>query len=262
MSRTQETRALLLDTHPYRDADLVVRLFLAERGNVSAMARSARASRRRFPSGLDRLTLADVRISASRTGRGMPTLEGAEVAEVWWNIRSDLGKVAAASLLAELLLKAHVEPDEATLLFDFACALLNRLDAAPGPCGPAAALLAAGGILHRLHLLPQPLRCSGCSLPRLSAPGTSTPPFPSEAWLDPATGELLCSSHAEHHAGRIRLEEHELQLLALTAGAPAEWPLAPEVSPIALPLLARLEPFLTRLFGSNLRSLAFLGDVA
>jgi len=255
MIGTLEARALLLDTHPYREADLIVRLFLPDHGNLSAMARSARSSRRRFPSGLDRLTLANVRLT-SRSGRGMPTLESAEVVEVWWNIRSDVGRVAAASLLAELLLKAHVESGEAGPLFEFACTLLCHLDSVAAAAATAAALLASAGILHRLGLLPRPLACSRCP------PGTADAGRTGDAWLDPSTGELLCGNHAEHRSGRIRFEEHELQLLALASNDPADFPLGPEIAPVATPALARLEPFLVRMFGSDLRSLAFLREVS
>jgi DNA repair protein RecO (recombination protein O) len=255
MIGTLETRALLLDTHPFREADLVVRLFLPDRGNLSAMARSARSSRKRFPSGLDRLTLADIKLS-SRTGRGMPTLEEANVVEVWWNIRSDVGRVAAASLLAELLLRAHLEADEAPALHAFACALLARLDSVHEVAGGPAALMAAAGILHRLRLLPRPLACTRCACATPLTQGS-----PSDAWLDPSTGELLCGPHAEHRPGGIRLERHELQLLALAEGDPTDFPLGPDLSPIAEPLLDRFEPFLVRMFGGNLRSLAFLRDV-
>ncbi|MBM4352483.1 MAG: DNA repair protein RecO [Deltaproteobacteria bacterium] len=254
MSPALEARALLLDTHPYREADLVVRLFLPDRGNVSAMARSARSSRKRFPSGLDRLTLADVRLS-SRSGRGMPTLESAQVVEVWWNVRSDIGKVAAASLLAELLLKAHVEPGEAGPLFEFACAVLNRLDSAQQASGEPAALLAAGGILHRLHLLPRPLVCSRCF-----AKDAAAPTFP--AWLDGSTGELRCNAHVERRSQSLALQEHELQLLTLAGGDPSDFPIGPELAAIASPVLQRLEPLLVRTFGSNLRSLAFLREIS
>ncbi|MFT4977088.1 MAG: DNA repair protein RecO (recombination protein O) [Myxococcota bacterium] len=54
MSQTPtELDAILISRQNYRDNDLIVRLLTAERGQVSAIARSARASRRRFGGSLD-----------------------------------------------------------------------------------------------------------------------------------------------------------------------------------------------------------------
>lgn len=48
-----EIDAILISKQDYRDNDLIVKLLTAERGKISAIARSARASRRRFGGALD-----------------------------------------------------------------------------------------------------------------------------------------------------------------------------------------------------------------
>ena len=47
-ARTQLTRALLLRRVDYAESDLVLSLFTVELGRISALARGARKSRRRF----------------------------------------------------------------------------------------------------------------------------------------------------------------------------------------------------------------------
>ena len=52
-TKSYETEALVLRRTPYREADLVVTLFTAELGQVSALARAARKSQRRFGGSLE-----------------------------------------------------------------------------------------------------------------------------------------------------------------------------------------------------------------
>ena len=52
-TKSYETKALVLRRTPYREADLVVTLFTAELGQVSALARAARKSQRRFGGSLE-----------------------------------------------------------------------------------------------------------------------------------------------------------------------------------------------------------------
>ena len=117
MTAEQTFDALILDTTPFRDNDLVVKLLPPGEGPLSAMAYSARKSRNRFPSGVDRLTLAEVTLT-SKPNR-MPVLGSVVIKEVFWEVKEDLDKSCAATLLTEMIIKAHVEAGEAGRLFDF-----------------------------------------------------------------------------------------------------------------------------------------------
>ena len=52
-TKSHATLALLLRRTPYRDADLVLSLFTEQLGQVSALARAARKSQRRFGGSLE-----------------------------------------------------------------------------------------------------------------------------------------------------------------------------------------------------------------
>jgi DNA repair protein RecO (recombination protein O) len=67
------TRALLLRRTPYREADLVVQLFTESLGSVSALARSARKSQRRFGGALEPMHTLGVRLEQA-PGRDLATL--------------------------------------------------------------------------------------------------------------------------------------------------------------------------------------------
>ena len=61
------TDAVILRRTPVGESDLIVALFTRDHGRVSAVARGARRSRKRFPAGLEMLTS---RISFLRKRRG------------------------------------------------------------------------------------------------------------------------------------------------------------------------------------------------
>jgi len=252
MSREQTLDALILDAIPYRDYDLIVRLFLPRQGPVSAMAYAARKSRVRFPSGVDRLTLAE--ISMTRKGDRMPVLKSVITKEVFWGIKSDLDKTSAASLVSELMMKAHVEELEATEVYEFACRFMKALEQLPPSSAALAALYGVARLLFLLKFLPGTLACTRCNR------------TDSSNWLfHTGSGELVCAEHDSSRAGTIPLSQGEVGLLnsALTAGGDLKAFVAAENARAgrALETLTRLEPFLGSIFGSPPKSLEFLKQI-
>lgn len=248
MSREDSCFALVLDTVFYRDRDLIVKLFTASRGTESAMAYSARKSRTRFPSGVDRLTL--VEVEWTRKGEGMAVCRSVTTREVYWGVKSDIEKSAVASLLSELLMRAHVERQEARTLFDFSCAFLAWLDGATGSSA-GAALAVSCFILRRLGFLPDRLSCRDCGDESAE-----------ECYaLDSASGSLSCRRHARSLKGSLPLSRIEVEsfntLLAWQGSRTCPPP--PVQAPRAL--LERLSPVIENVFGSKLRTLNFLLDV-
>jgi len=68
-----ETEALVLRKVEYGDADLILSLYTESRGRISAIARSARKSRKRFTGALDPGSLVLVRYRPKASG-AMETL--------------------------------------------------------------------------------------------------------------------------------------------------------------------------------------------
>ncbi|HEX7488511.1 MAG TPA: DNA repair protein RecO, partial [Anaeromyxobacteraceae bacterium] len=69
---------VVLRTVDYGESDRVVTLLTAERGKVSAFARAARASRRRFGGALEHFTLVHAE-ARERRGAGLLSLESVTV---------------------------------------------------------------------------------------------------------------------------------------------------------------------------------------
>lgn len=93
---------VVLRTTPLRESDLLVVLYTDRHGRVTAVARGARKSRRRFAGALSLLVLA--RYQLGRRPRGeLWGLESAEVVREWTQLASDVIAVAHASYVAELV---------------------------------------------------------------------------------------------------------------------------------------------------------------
>jgi DNA repair protein RecO (recombination protein O) len=96
------TLGVVLRTTPLRESDLVVSLYTAEHGRISAVARGARKSQRRFAGALSLLVLS--RFSLGRKPRGdLWQLDAAEIEREWTQLASDVVAVAHASYVAELV---------------------------------------------------------------------------------------------------------------------------------------------------------------
>jgi DNA repair protein RecO (recombination protein O) len=93
---------VVLKTTPLRESDLLVVLYTATHGRVSAVARGARKSLRRFSGALQLLVLG--RYQLGRRPRGeLWGLDGAEVEREWTALASDVVAVAHASYVVELV---------------------------------------------------------------------------------------------------------------------------------------------------------------
>lgn len=179
---------VVLKTTPLRESDLLVTLFTENLGRVSAVARGARRSQRRFAGTLQLLVLG--RYQLGRPPRGeLWSLEGAEVEREWTHLASDVVAVAHASYVAELvhaLLPTEVpEPEALTLIV----ALWDSLaEAGPSPGALRAvelAVLELGG--HR----PALESCAACGQTELA----------SGAVFDPSRGGVICRACAAGSRG-------------------------------------------------------------
>ncbi len=94
-------KAIVVRMTPLRESDLLVVLYTDEHGRVSAVARGARRSQRRFAGALQLLILARVELTR---GRGeLWSLDGAEIEQEWTRLASDPVAVAHASYVVEMV---------------------------------------------------------------------------------------------------------------------------------------------------------------
>src|ERR1700733_12784807 len=93
---------VVLRTTALRESDLLVVLYTSSHGRISAVARGARKSQRRFAGALSLLVLG--RYQLGRRPRGeLWALESADVVREWTQLSTDVVAVAHASYAAELV---------------------------------------------------------------------------------------------------------------------------------------------------------------
>jgi DNA repair protein RecO (recombination protein O) len=170
---------VVLRTTPLRESDLLVVLYTDTHGRVSAVARGARRSQRRFAGALSLLVLG--RYQLGRRPRGeLWGLESADVVREWTQLSADVVAVAHASYVAELVgavLPAELPEPHA---LDVIVALWDAL-AAGGP-SPGALRAVEIALLDLAGHRPAIDHCAACSSAELEA----------GAVFDPQRGGAIC----------------------------------------------------------------------
>jgi DNA repair protein RecO (recombination protein O) len=125
------TEALILQSYAYSETSKVLRLLTRSHGLVSALARGAIRPRSPFGGLLEPFT-AGVAMLYIREGRELQTLSGFELSRSGHGLARDLIRFAAASLMAELILRTGADIMAETSLFDaFDHGLFALADATP-----------------------------------------------------------------------------------------------------------------------------------
>ena len=178
------TRAIVLRTVAYGESDRVVTLLGPTTGRLSALARGARKSVRRFGGGLGMGAEGQAALR-ERPGADLLLLEDFDVQEARLGLAGDMGKTAHAAYALELCDRLcpprHAEP----AVFDWLQEFLHRLEA--GRASAERLRVFELGLLDRLGFSPALDRCAVCGRSDLGAENTR--------W-HPEQGGVLCVSCA------------------------------------------------------------------
>lgn len=189
-----EGEALVLRVVEHGESDLIVRLLHPGAGRMTAIAKGARRSVRRFPGTLDVFNLLRV-VVRRRRRTGMGFLEQARLVTPHLGLRRDAGRYALASYLLEFLDRmapedAHV--DDARRIFGFAQRAIATL--ASADVDLRMWLLLELRALDALGLRPELSSCVRCGKPASGAAALG---------FHIADGGLLCSSCRTDREGPI-----------------------------------------------------------
>jgi len=249
-----QTQALLLRKIDFGESDLVVQLLTPRTGRITAIAKGARRSQRRFPGTLDFFNVLSVEIASVRRAGAMARLEHARLVHAFASLRTDPARFALASYLLELLGRLAPEggaPVDLKRLFEFALAALRAVDAAT-PDAKLRAFLELRA-LHALGLCPELARCVRCGR-ALAGEG--------RVGFHVGEGGPLCAACGAGvegvlpiHLGTLRSLERGLRLDLDRLGRLA---LGPATLSEARELLARFQRFH---LGLELRSQRFLDGI-
>ena len=190
--REHRTRALVVNVYDYGESDRLVHLYTEDLGRVSAIAKGARRSRRRFPGTLEILTVLDVRI-VEPPRASLLRLEGARLVQPFERFVSDLGRFGVACMLAEVLDRFTGDHEANPELFRFALGVLDVL--VEEPADRLLALLTLTKTLARLGFRPRLSDCVACG----SALGAGEV----RVAFVPREGGVLCRACADAEAPRV-----------------------------------------------------------
>ena len=241
------TPAIVLRTVDYGDSDRIVTLFTRDVGKLSALARGARKSVKRFGAGLGLFGVGEA-ILIDKPNAELSGLERFDGARGFPSLMLDVAKVAhgsyACELVRELIPQRHPEPDVFELLIDF-CTLLEA-----APARAETLRIFELILLDMLGLRPQIERCVGCETEDLGAPGDV---------LDVRRGGVVCASCHGH--GRAIGDEVRRALVEAQSRMLSEAPdfvLPPAVNAGCRELLAAI---ILDHVGRPLKSLEFINKL-
>lgn len=209
--------AVLLRAVEFGESDLIVHLLTEETGRLTAIAKSARKSLRRFPGTLDLFNRLAIE-GRTRPRGGMGFLERARLVDPHLGLRRDPARYALASFLVELLDRLSpesMEAGEARPLFTLASqslALVERVRPTP-----SLRILLELRVLDALGLRPELSRCVRCG----REPGEHVPDAHGVNFHVP-DGGLVCSACARGQEGLVPIALGTLRSLAAGLARPFE----------------------------------------
>ena len=153
------TQALVLRTFDQGESDRLVHLYCEGLGRVSAIAKGARRSRRRFPGTLELFSLLEVRL-VDPPRSALFRLEGARLIQPFEGLVRDMVRYALASQVLELLDRLAPERQPETGLLRFAVGVLDVI--AQDEPDRLLALLVLVKLIARLGYRPTLVRCGLC----------------------------------------------------------------------------------------------------
>lgn len=193
MSEKLVTRALLARSVDYGEADRILTLLTEEGGKLSALARSARKSRRRFGAALSLFVLGRAELGPPRRGSDLRPLERFDpLADLAGVIGGDLGKMTHGSYVLELARDLWPSEQSDPQLFGLVLETLIAIAAVP----PSPRLLRCFelSLLAAIGLAPSFDRCVRC--------GVEIPPAGEESpgmlGFSATSGGAICAACGPH----------------------------------------------------------------
>ncbi len=151
------TPAVILHAFRYAETSKIVRLATRDHGVQSAIAKGASRPRSKFGANLQTLTQGTAHLYF-RPATELQTLSGFDVSVQRATLAADLERYAAASAVAELMLRcAPAEPHPR--LFDLLVAELDRLAGVPASRVTTAGIAALWGLVDALGFAPDLASC-------------------------------------------------------------------------------------------------------
>jgi len=196
-----KSQAVVLHSRPQGETSKIINLFALDFGKMSVIAKGARSIKSRFGGALEPFTHIDMVYYRKET-RELQFLSQADIIEPFTAIHKQLGKMALASIVCEMIERHEVPGHASPRLFHMLLETLTGLNENEKGLRNFVRAFA----LHFAHLSgfkPELQRCSHCG--RISK-GEAV-------WFNYELGSFACSACPVNAAGTIRLPEPVWQCL-------------------------------------------------
>ena len=237
----------------YGDNDVIITFFSRDQGKITAIAKSAKKSRKRFAGVLELFSALSITCRRSRRG-GMPVLQEAALKHPFANIRGDIHRTAYASYWAELV-NEWLENDEAQSdIYSLLYYALSGLD--DGHRDPAdLSILFQTRFLAFSGLSPKIDQCYGC---RKTLHTLGDRPL----GFNLSRGSVVCGECRENGEPHMPVSHGTLKLLRWMQSGPLATAARSRCDPTTRSEgLALLEAFVPYHLGKELKSLGFLREI-
>lgn len=154
------TPAILIRRLDYGDFDLILTFFTLKRGKITAIAKSAKRSTKRFAGILELFYFLDVVVSPGK-GKGLPLLSEASLRRPMEHIGADIHKTAYASYWVELVNDWVESGQQQKELFGLCAFVLNELNSGSIPAD-VLSILFQMRFLSLSGLCPNLSQCGTC----------------------------------------------------------------------------------------------------
>jgi DNA repair protein RecO (recombination protein O) len=247
------TQAVVLRSVDYGDSDKIVTLFTSGYGKISAIAKGAKRSMKRFGGTLELFSLVNV-VWSRRRGTGFPFLKEATAIRPPDRIRRNIFKTAYASYWTELIDKWIEKGDRHYAIFELLSYVLGRLDDSEIDDSLLSMFfqvkfLALCGFSPNLQV------CSVCHKPLDAF-------FGNRLYFSRIKGGVVCSGCGIHNNRDILLSRGTCKLLLWISNAPSDKALRIRFSGASKEEGTRLlEGFCVYCFNKDFKSLRFLREI-
>ncbi len=241
------TRAVLLRCVDTGESDRVVTLLTEAQGRVSAIARGARKSRKRFGASLGLFVLAEATLRRGRGGGGLYTLTAYDAVQTFPGISTRLGAIAHASYVTELVRELSPPEQQEPALYALLLEAYHHLDQR-SPCSAALRWLEIRA-LKAAGLAPQLVSCVRCGAVLPVDAGR-------EVGIDAVRGGVTCATCTREGATVSAGTHRALDVLSrcsLVEASEHRWP-----EPIPQELRRVLTGIINSTLGHPLKSVTFI----
>ncbi len=205
-----ETDAIVLECIDHGESDVIITLFSLKEGKITAIAKGAKKSLRRFVNKLELFSFLHV-VCTRKTGRSLAFLSEADLHTSFLNIRKDLELYLTASVIREFLLIGVREDEPDERIFRLSLWSLHNLDSFNQPKAILALFLIR--FFEYVGYRPDLQTCGKCENHVMPQTRYS---------FDPSGGRIICSGCSNGSTRGIALSHGTIKILCSAQDLPLE----------------------------------------